>query len=93
MADVSNLKINERSNVERPYLWVTKIENENWENWYVYIYWGANMRIGEISSSAEYWMDEQLQNLPIFRAQFWFSELNFFYKFVNFVNCKILAIT
>ena len=31
MVDVSNLKINERSNVERPKLRVTKIGNENWE--------------------------------------------------------------
>ena len=29
MVDVSNLKINERSNVERPKLRVTKIGNEN----------------------------------------------------------------
>ena len=28
MADISNLKINERANVERPNLRVTKIENE-----------------------------------------------------------------
>ena len=32
MADVSNLKINERSNVELPNLRITKIENESWEN-------------------------------------------------------------
>ena len=37
MADVSNLKINERSNVERPNLRVTKIGNENCENWFPYI--------------------------------------------------------
>ena len=28
MADISNLKINERANVEQPNLWVTTIENE-----------------------------------------------------------------
>ena len=38
MTDVSNLKINERS----------------------------DMRIGKISSGAEYFIDEQLQNFPIF---------------------------
>ena len=32
MADVSNLKINEWSNIERPNLQVTKIGNENWQN-------------------------------------------------------------
>ena len=32
MANISNLKINERSNVERPNLQVTTIENENWED-------------------------------------------------------------
>ena len=31
--------------------------------------------IGKIASCAEYQMDEQFQNLPIFRAKFWFSEL------------------
>ena len=29
MADVSNLKINERLDVEWPNLWVTRIENKN----------------------------------------------------------------
>ena len=32
MADVLNLKINERANVEPPNLRVTKIGNKNWEN-------------------------------------------------------------
>ena len=32
MANISNLKINERSNVELPNLQVTTIENENWED-------------------------------------------------------------
>ena len=32
MAKISNLKINERSNVERPNLRVTTIENENSED-------------------------------------------------------------
>ena len=37
------------------------------------------MRIaGKISSSAEYRIDEQLQNLPIFRAKFWFPKLKKF---------------
>ena len=31
MAKISNLKINERSNVERTNLRVTTLENENWE--------------------------------------------------------------
>ena len=35
MADVSNLKINERANVERPNLWVTKKGHKNWENWFI----------------------------------------------------------
>ena len=39
-----------------------KIEKIDW----------TNMRISQISSSTEYAMDEQLQNLPIFRAKFWF---------------------
>ena len=32
MANIWNWKINERSNVERPNLQVTTIENENWED-------------------------------------------------------------
>ena len=32
MADIMNLKINERSNVEQPNLRVTTIDNENWED-------------------------------------------------------------
>ena len=35
MADVSNLKINERSDVEWPNLRVTKILNKNWDNWFI----------------------------------------------------------
>ena len=31
MADISNLNINQRSNVEQPILRVTKIENKNWD--------------------------------------------------------------
>ena len=35
MVDISNLKINERSNVERPNLRVTEIGNKNWEHWFI----------------------------------------------------------
>ena len=35
MAKVSNFKINERSNVERSNLWVTKTGNKNWKNWFI----------------------------------------------------------
>ena len=33
------------------------------------------MRIDEIKTSAEYRMDEQFQNFPIFFVKFWFSKL------------------
>ena len=33
------------------------------------------MRIGEITNSAEYRVDKQNQNLPIFGVKFWFSKL------------------
>ena len=36
-------------------------------------YQTANMRIGKISSSAEFWMSEQFQNLTIFKVKFWVS--------------------
>ena len=48
------------------------------------------MRIGKIASSAEYRMDEQLQNLTTFGAKLWFSKLKIFWKFVNFQIWKIL---
>ena len=35
MADVLNLKINKRLNVERPNLRVSNIGNQNWENWFI----------------------------------------------------------
>ena len=33
------------------------------------------MKITEITSNAEYWMDEQFKNLQIFGAKFWFFKL------------------
>ena len=46
------------------------------------------MRIGEITNSAEYQMDEQNQSLPIFGIKLWFSELK--KKFPNFKISKII---
>ena len=69
MANISNLKINDRSNVERPNLRITTIENENWDvkaSKFIYIYQRANMRMGKIASSAKYRMNKQFQNLLIF---------------------------
>ena len=43
------------------------------------------MTIGKIASSAEYRIDEQFQNFPIFRAKFRFSKL----KKNLFSNLKI----
>ena len=46
---------------------VTKIENENQEvkaSKFIYIK-EANMRIGEVASSAEYQIDKNVQNLQI----------------------------
>ena len=51
MADISNLKINERADVERPKIkFISK----------------GNMKIGKISNGAEYRMDGQFKNLLIF---------------------------
>ena len=47
------------------------------------------MRMGKISNSAEYRMNEQLQNLPIFRANFWFYKLEEFWIFLIFQFSKI----
>ena len=59
------------------------------------IYQRTNIGIRKISSIAEYRIDEQLQNLPIFRAKFWSSKLNKFTiwknpKMFNLKNCKNL---
>ena len=60
MADGSDLKINERSNVERPKLRVTEIGNKNWEKWFMskgkYENWWNCEKCG-ISK------DQQFQNL------------------------------
>ena len=46
------------------------------------------MRIGEITNTAKYQMDEQNQNLPIFEMKLWFSKLK--KKFPNFKISKII---
>ena len=48
------------------------------------------MRIGEITNSAEYRMDQQNQNLAIFEIKLWFSRLKKNSK--NFPNFTILKI-
>ena len=51
------------------------------------------MRTGEITNSAEYQMDEQNQNLPIFGIKLWFSKLKKkIPKFYNFENHPIFII-
>ena len=59
MADISNLKINERANVERPNL------RQSLQYKMKFISKG-NMKIGEIVNDAEYRMDKQVQNLLVF---------------------------
>ena len=56
MTDVSNVKINKGSNIERLNFRVTKIENHNIEK--ISLYQGTTMRIGKIASGAECRMDE-----------------------------------
>ena len=50
----------------------------------------TKQRIGEITNSAKYRMDEQNQNLPIFGIKLWFSKLKKkiqkIPKFYNFKN-------
>ena len=65
MANISNLKINERLNVERPNLRVTTIENENREDKaskFIYI----KGQIWESAKLREYRMNRKFQNLIIF---------------------------
>ena len=59
MADISNLKINERANVERPNL------RESLKYKIKFILKG-NMKISKIANGAKYRMDEQFKNLLIF---------------------------
>ena len=58
MADISNLKINERANVERPNL------RESLQYKMKFISKG-NMKIGKIANGAGYRMDAQFQNLLV----------------------------
>ena len=53
MADIPNLKINQRANLERSNLYKIKFISK------VY------MKIGQIANGAEYRMDEQFQNFII----------------------------
>ena len=46
----------------------------------------SKMEIGEITNSAEYQMDEQNQNLPIFEIKLWVSKLK--KKIPNFIISK-----
>ena len=68
MADISNLKSNERSNVERVKLYEShcnkkfKLRRQSVE---INLYQRANIRISKIASGAQYRMDEQFQNLLI----------------------------
>ena len=80
MADVSNLKNDKLWNVERANLRVIEIGHKNWDDW---LYQSANMRIGKISSSVEYRMDEHFRNCQ-------FLERNF--DFRNWKNCRNLLI-
>ena len=69
MADVSNLKIDHRSNVEWLNLRVTKIHvvNKNLEDKAsILIYIKGKYEKGKIASDAEYRMDEKFTNLSIF---------------------------
>ena len=60
MADISNLKINERANVERPNL------RESLQKKMKLISKG-NMKIRKIANGAEYRMDEHFQNFLTFK--------------------------
>ena len=58
MPDVSKLKIYKFLNIEHP-MRVATIGNENWEDSIeINLYQWANMRIGEITSGAEYRIHE-----------------------------------
>ena len=59
MADISNFKINERANVERPNL------RESLQQKMRFILKG-NIKISNIANGAEYRMDEHFQNFLIF---------------------------
>ena len=50
------------------------------------------MKIGEITNSAEYQMDEQNQNLTTFGIKLWFSKLKKNPQFYNFENHQISVI-
>ena len=67
MVDFSNLKINERLDEEWPNLWVTKIENRNWDNLYIN---------GQIWKLAKLRVLRDIKRMDISKiAEFWFYKL------------------
>ena len=68
MADVLNLKINERSNVEQSNL--RESLKQEIKIGKMYLYQRENMRINKMANSAEYQIKEEFQDLPIFEAKF-----------------------
>ena len=72
MADVSNFKSKERSNVELPNIRVSEIGNQNWKNWFL-----SNGRYGDWKNCEKCRISNggKIANLPIFLKKFWFFKL------------------
>ena len=75
MANVSNLRINQRSNVERPNLRVTKIGNKNLEDWFVSKGENKNWQNCEQCGISN---GRRTSKLLIFGVKFWFAKLKTF---------------
>ena len=90
MADGSNLKINERWNVERPNLRVSKIENKNWKDKGLKLIY-IKGKIWESTTMRVVPNTAWTNNFKICQfLEFWkFWKL---WTFLSFPNCKILEI-
>ena len=97
MSEVSNLKINERSNIVRSNLRVTLIENKNWEIEALKLIYMQG-QIWELAKLRVVWNIEWVNNSKVYqflKPNFGFPNLNLFGNvliFYNFGNSQISII-
>ena len=92
MADVSNLKINERSNVKHPNWGVNKIDNKNSKvktSKLIYIK-GQIWELAKSRAMQNFEWGEQFQNFTIFKIKFSFSKLEIF--LINLLLVQIIKL-
>ena len=86
MADVSKLRIHERLNIKRLNLLVlvTRIGNENWENWFI---WKGKYENWQHCEQIEIANRRIISKLPVLGAKLWFSKVS--QNFLNFKHSQL----